>query len=250
MHLAGLLCQRPERRSNRKSPIRRTIAALYGDASRPDCAQDSARLAIPDKRLTPDIVAPHVTLTLQDSARLAISGKRLARCRRELERAYGKDLTRLRAIHSGSASVESATFLRLCVLEGLLARYTGDTAAAAKAAAAADVHAKRLAVSDAALAALQGMGFENKLAARALRFCAGDVAKAADFCMEQRAAKRARQAQDERSMQLTDQQRELGKTEGGAWIDVDAVQRMEEMGHPMLLAAEALRCVFRQNSVR
>jgi hypothetical protein len=82
---------------------------------------------------------------LQDAARLAISGKRLARARRELTRAYGADGSRLRALQPGSAT-ESATLLRLCVLEGVLARYARGEAAARAAARGADGLMARLQV--------------------------------------------------------------------------------------------------------
>jgi hypothetical protein len=180
-------------------------------------------------------------LPMQDSARLAISGKRLARARRTLEQAYGHGLQRLRKMQAG-LSVESATFLRLSILEGMLARYTGDIAVAARAARAAQSHLKQLTVSDTALAALVGMGFESRTSARALRFCEGDVVQATNFCLEQRATRAAQGVREARARELLQEQRGMGRTHDGGWIDVDCLQHLEELGYPLLLAAEALRC--------
>lgn len=82
---------------------------------------------------------------LQDADRLAISGRRLASARRALERAYGRDFTRLRALQGGSV-IESATCLRLCVLEGLLARYKDQPATVRCACGIAQAHAEKLRV--------------------------------------------------------------------------------------------------------
>ena len=97
-------------------------------------------------------------------------------------------------------------------------------------------------VSDAALASLMAMGYTRQLAARALRFCGGDVARATDFCLEHQNDRAQRRGRDARARQLTDQQRELGKALNGEWVDVGAVQQLEELGYPVMLVAEALRC--------
>jgi hypothetical protein len=180
---------------------------------------------------------------LQDEARLAISAKRLRRARMELERSYGHGEVRLKASQDG-ACAEAATFLRLACLEGVLARYAADTAACASAVAVADAKRKSLAVGDAALASLLGMGFELKLAVRAIRFCQGDLVRATDFCVQQQAGRAARAAEEKRDRKIRRKQGYLGRTEGGKWIDAQLMQQLEELGHPLLVAAEALRCGF------
>jgi hypothetical protein len=109
------------------------------------------------------------------------------------------------------------------------ARHTGDAAVPVQ-------------VSDAALAALMSMGHGRRLAARALRFSGGDVARASDFCLEHGARAAGAAAQDARARELTDQQRERGRTVEGQWIDVEGLQQLEQLGYPLMLAAEALRC--------
>jgi hypothetical protein len=108
--------------------------------------------------------------------------------------------------------------------------------------ATAEAHRQSLAVSDSALASLVGMGFDLKLAKRAVRFWKGDLGKAAEFCMEQKAAEAARAEEEEKARVLRKKQACLGRTEGGKWIDAHLMQQLESLGHPLLVAAEALRC--------
>lgn len=81
-------------------------------------------------------------------------------------------------------------------------------------------------VSDAALATLMAMGYEQRLAAHALRGAAGDVGKAAELCLQHMNDERARRVRDRRSAQLTQQQRDLGKTNAGHWLDMEALQQV------------------------
>ena len=178
---------------------------------------------------------------VQDDAQLAVSAKRLRRARAELERAYGHGQARLHRLQGGVDA--AATFLRLECLEGLLARYTGDAAACRRAVAAAQARCRALAVSDTALASLVAMGFESRSAVRALRFCAGDVAKATDVCMEQQAAAQRRKEDEAGARAARKLQKELGRTADGQWIDAQAMQQLEGLGFPVLVVAEALRCV-------
>lgn len=66
---------------------------------------------------------------LQDASRLGVSQQRLARARAALARAHGPNQERARVLH-GNFCPEHATYVRLETLEGMVAYYTQDWAAA------------------------------------------------------------------------------------------------------------------------
>ncbi|KAG2436923.1 hypothetical protein HXX76_006442 [Chlamydomonas incerta] len=179
---------------------------------------------------------------LGDLRRLAVSRERLSRARAGLERAHGADLQRLRALTGGAFSPELATYLRLEVLEGLVAFYGGEPAAAAEAAfRGAQAKWRRLQVSDGALAMLQGMGYDMKEARRGLRFSNGDVAAAVDFIQEQRAKQQERDDKRRKLHAWNYERLEYGKTPAGQYVDMEQLDKLQGLGYPRRLAAEALR---------
>ena len=89
-----------------------------------------------------------------------------------------------------------------------------------------------------------GMGFSSKLATRALRFCNSDVGQAADWCVQQRAARVARRDRDAASAAKRRLQLKLGRTLEGKWLDMEALGQLEQLGFEQPLACEALKCVL------
>ncbi|PNW85783.1 hypothetical protein CHLRE_03g205650v5 [Chlamydomonas reinhardtii] len=179
---------------------------------------------------------------LGDLRRLAVSRDRLCRARAGLERAHGADLQRLRSLTGGGFSPELATYLRLEVLEGLVAFYGGEPAATAESAfRGAQAKWRRLQVADGALAMLQGMGYDMKESRRGLRFSGGDVAAAVDFIQEQRAKQQERDEKRRKVHSWNYERLEYGKTAAGQYVDMEQLDKLEGLGYPRRLAAEALR---------
>ena len=184
---------------------------------------------------------------LRDPARLPDAVRRLERCREGFARAHGADLSRLRALHGGFQP-ELGLYVRLELLEAVAAFHDGDVAAARASLASAKARRDRLRVSDDALASLLAMGFEEKEATRALRFCGGDAAAAAAFIVDRRRrdaeAKRAAEARRASARE----RRRYGLTPAGALVDEGALETLCGMGYPRALAAAALRAT--ENAVQ
>ena len=88
------------------------------------------------------------------------------------------------------------------------------------------------------------MGRAPVQASRALRFCQGDTAAAVALAVEQRAAAEQRKGRQEAERKLRKQQKRLGRTSGGARVDMHLLERLcTGLGYERALAAEALRQV-------
>ena len=168
--------------------------------------------------------------------------RRLRLCRDGFQRAHGPNLERLRAVHGGCAP-ELGLYVKLELLEGVLALRAGDVNEARRKLCAARDKRDTLTrvVSPDALNALASMGIDVSDAARALRFCDGNVDAAAAHVMDARtkAEVAAKAAAARRETERA--ARRFGLTEFGALVDQNALASMETLGFPRALAAEALR---------
>ncbi|PNH08776.1 NEDD8 ultimate buster 1 [Tetrabaena socialis] len=179
---------------------------------------------------------------LGDVRRLAVGRERLAKARAGLARAHGPALERLRTLTGSSFSPELATYLRLEVLEGLVAYYGGENRATAESCfRAAQAKWQRLQVSDEALAILQHMGYGLQESRRGLRFSGGDMSAAVDFIQEQRKASQERESRRQQLHDWNHERIKYGKTTGGQYVDPKQLDRLAALGYERPLAAEALR---------
>lgn len=177
---------------------------------------------------------------LQDMARLADAGKRLSQAREGLRRSHGPHLERLRTLQGGFCP-ELAIYVRLELLEGVVAFHTGLFEAAKRSMVSAQSKYNQLQVSDEALAFLVSMGFSTKESQRALRVSGQDVNSAIEFVMDEKKKQLSRREEDRR---LEKQRRELksyGMTASGKVVDVSKLNELVTIGYEKLLAAEALR---------
>lgn len=177
---------------------------------------------------------------LKDMARIADAGKRLSQAREGLHKAHGPHLERLRVLQGGFRP-ELAIYLRLELLEGVVAFHTGLFEAAKRFMVSAQSKYNQLQVSDESLALLVSMGYGTKESQRALRVSGQDVNSAIEFVMEERRKKASRREEDRR---LEKRRRELkgyGKTESGKGVDSSMLDKLVSIGYEELLAAEALR---------
>ncbi|KAK4381425.1 hypothetical protein Sango_2970000 [Sesamum angolense] len=122
---------------------------------------------------------------LRDITWLSVAGVRLAKAREGIERAHGKESTRLRILQGGRYP-ELALHLRMELLEGVVAYHSGQLQKSKDALISAQAKYFQLQVPDEALSLLMSMGYKEREAKRALRMNNLDVGSAVDFLVEEK----------------------------------------------------------------
>eukprot|EP00775_Hariotina_reticulata_P012251 gene12251-12388_t len=182
-----------------------------------------------------------VCYKLRDVRRLGVCSERLSSARRMLERAHGLHQERLRLLH-GNFSPEHATYVRLGLLEGIVAFHSEDAAAARSHLMAAQARWQKLQLSETALLQLAEMGYSQVESARALRFSGGDLAAAVNFLTDQRAKQQERKAERKRQRSLQSERHKYDKTPvGKTYVDMESLEQLCQLGYERYVAAEALR---------
>ncbi|KAJ0984792.1 hypothetical protein J5N97_003148 [Dioscorea zingiberensis] len=177
---------------------------------------------------------------LRDISCLSVAGVRLAKARKGFERSHGKDSTRFRLLQSGQHA-ELALYLRLELLEGVVAYHSGKYAESRKALDSAQAKFLQLQIPDESLSLLMNMGYKEGSAKRALRMTGQDIQSAVDFLVEERAKKLRRHQEDIQRQQEIMEQKKYGKTPLKKAVDLHILQELVSIGFERCLAAEALR---------
>lgn len=177
---------------------------------------------------------------LRDINLLSVAGERLAKARVGIERAHGKDASRVRLLQ-GSRSVELSLYLRLELLEGVAAFHCGKLEKSKEALTSAKAKFSKLQVSDEALSLLMSMGYKEHEAKRALKMNGQDVESAINFLVEEREMKAKKQADDIKRQREIKEQKKYGKTLLGKAVDLQRLKELASIGFDRELAAEALR---------
>ncbi|KAG2298053.1 hypothetical protein Bca4012_009262 [Brassica carinata] len=177
---------------------------------------------------------------LRDIKCLSDAGFRLEKARKGLERAHGKDLSRVRLLQAGQCP-ELALYVRLELLEGVVAYHTGKNDKALNALKSAHAKLLQLQIPDETLSVVMGMGFQEKDAKRALRLNNKDIATSVNFLIEER-AKRAQKHKDDLQRQKEIlEQKTYGVTPMNKAVDMQMLDRLVLIGYARDLAAESLR---------
>lgn len=177
---------------------------------------------------------------LKDIKWLSDAGLRLAKAREGIERAHGKDSSRVRLLQAG-CHPELALHLRLELLEGVAAYHSCMFDKAREAINSAQMKYSQLQVPDEALSHVMDMGFKEGEAKRALRMCHQDVCKAVDFLFEERTKRDKKREEDiERQKEIKEQKR-YGMTPSKKAVDLQRLKELASIGYEKNLAAEALR---------
>ncbi|XP_010413737.1 PREDICTED: NEDD8 ultimate buster 1-like isoform X2 [Camelina sativa] len=177
---------------------------------------------------------------LRDIKCLSDAGVRLERARKGLERAHGKDLSRLRLLQAGQ-SPEMALYVRLELLEGVVAYHTGQCDKALNALKSAHAKFLQLQIPDETLSLVMGMGFQEKDAKRALRLNNQDIASSVDFLIEERAKRAQKREEDLQRQKEINEQKRYGVTPMKKAVDMQMLNRLNSIGYARDLAAESLR---------
>ncbi|XP_072977800.1 uncharacterized protein [Typha angustifolia] len=177
---------------------------------------------------------------LRDISCLSLAGRRLVKARKGFEHSHGKDSTRFRLLQDGRHS-ELAIYLRLDLLEGVVAYHSGNFEEARKSLSSAQAKYMQLQVPDEALSLLMGMGYKERAAKRALRMTCQDIQSAVDFLVEERAKKARRKEENIKRQKEIMEQKKYGKTSKNKAVDLQRLQELVSIGFEKYLAAEALR---------
>ncbi|KAK8919153.1 hypothetical protein KSP39_PZI021132 [Platanthera zijinensis] len=177
---------------------------------------------------------------LRDISCLTMAGVRLAKARDGFERSHGRDNARFRILQAGRPA-ELALYLRLELLEGVVAYYSGNLGESHRALIAAKSKFDQLQVPDEALSLLMSMGYKQREAKRALRMSGQDIQSAVDFLVEE-GVKKARRLQEniQRKKDIMEQ-KGYGMTPKNKPVNIQRLNELASMGFERYLAAEALR---------
>ncbi|KAL9339622.1 hypothetical protein Peur_068637 [Populus x canadensis] len=177
---------------------------------------------------------------LRDIAWIAVAGLRLKKAREGLERAHGKDSSRFRLLQAGRTS-ELALYLRLELLEGVVAYHSGQFDKSRKFLASAQEKFFQLQVTDEALSLVVSMGFGEWDAKRALRMSNQDIQSAVNFLVVEREKREQKMEDDIRRRNEIMQQKRYGVTPLKKAVDLQRLIEVVSIGFEKELAAEALR---------
>ncbi|KAJ6863442.1 NEDD8 ultimate buster 1-like [Populus alba x Populus x berolinensis] len=177
---------------------------------------------------------------LRDIAWIAVAGLRLKNAREGLERAHGKDSSRFRLLQAGRTS-ELALYLRLELLEGVVAYHSGQFDKSRKFLASAQEKFFQLQVPDEALSLVMSMGFGEWDAKRALRMSNQDIQSAVNFLVVEREKREQKREDDIRRRNEIMEQKRYGVTPLKKAVDLQRLTEVVSIGFEKELAAEALR---------
>lgn len=177
---------------------------------------------------------------LQDISRLSDAGMRLKKARVGIELCHGKDLQRVRLLQGGR-SPELALYMRLEMLEGIVAYHSGHFDKSSKVLNSALAKFLQLQTQDEALSHVMSMGFKECDARRALRLNSQDISCAADFLFEEKAARLKKRVDDILHRKEIKEQKRYGTTPLKKAVDLEKLKELVSIGFEKDLAAEALR---------
>ncbi|KAL2338448.1 hypothetical protein Fmac_012894 [Flemingia macrophylla] len=184
-------------------------------------------------------------LMIGDISLLPEAGKRLGMAREGLERAYGKYASCQRILHGGRYP-ELTMHLRLELLEGVVAYYSGQLNRAKAKLLSAQAKFEKLQDSEQALSVIMSMGFDDRDAKRALRLTVQDLGAAIDFLVEDKAKKAQIQKGDIERRTLSSFLLREQKLRDMALLikkpgDLQRLKELVSVGFEKEIAAEALR---------
>ncbi|KAK9269249.1 hypothetical protein L1049_001019 [Liquidambar formosana] len=172
---------------------------------------------------------------LRDIRWLSEAGIRLAKAREGIERAHGKDASRVRLLQAGRYP-ELALHLRLELLEGVVAYHSGQLEKSRKALTSAHAKFNQLQVPDEALAMLMSMGYKEHKAKRALRMSNQQIEMAIDFLVEEKAKKAQKIEEDIHRRDEIMEQKRYGMTPLRKAVDLQRLNELVSIGFEKELA--------------
>uniref|UniRef100_A0A162A9Z6 UBA domain-containing protein n=1 Tax=Daucus carota subsp. sativus TaxID=79200 RepID=A0A162A9Z6_DAUCS len=177
---------------------------------------------------------------LRDMSWLSLAGVRLAKARVGIERSHGKESSRVRILQGGRCP-ELPLYLRMDLLEGVVAYHSGQLQKSKDFLASAQAKYLRLQVPDELLSLLMSMGYKQNDAKRALRMSGQNVESAVDLLVDLKEKKMRKREDDRRRQREIMEQKRYGITPLRKAVDLQRLSELESIGFEKTLAAEALR---------
>ncbi|KAG6428452.1 hypothetical protein SASPL_112704 [Salvia splendens] len=169
---------------------------------------------------------------------LSVAGIRLEKAREGIERAHGKESTRIRILQ-GHCFPELALHLRMELLEGVIAYHRGHLQKSKDAMSSAQT--RFLQVPDESLSFLLSMGYKESEAKRALRMNNLDVGRALDFIVEEKAKRTQKRKENLQRQKEILEQKTYGTTPLNKAVNLSNLNQLVTIGFQKEIAAEALR---------
>ncbi|KQJ84922.1 NEDD8 ultimate buster 1 [Brachypodium distachyon] len=177
---------------------------------------------------------------LRDVSRLEVAGDRLKKARVGFERSHGKDSSRFRLLQA-ARHADLAIYVRLELLEGVVAYHNGHTEKARGSLSSAQSKYMQLQVPEEAITMLMEMGYEARASKRALKMTGYDIQSSVDLLCEEREKKIRRREQNLETQREIKEQWKFGKTPMNKAVDMQKLKGLTSIGFEKYLAAEALR---------
>ncbi|KAL8136060.1 hypothetical protein AgCh_010599 [Apium graveolens] len=177
---------------------------------------------------------------LRDMSWLSLAGVRLAKARVGIERAHGKESSRVRILQGGRCP-ELPLYLRMDLLEGVVAYHSGQLQKSKAFLSSAQAKYLQLQVPDELLSLLMSMGYRQNDAKRALRMSGQDVGSAVELLVDLKEKKMRKREDDRRRQHEIMEQKRFGITPLRKAVDLQRLSELESIGFERALAAEALR---------
>ncbi|VDI18110.1 Hypothetical predicted protein [Mytilus galloprovincialis] len=155
-------------------------------------------------------------------------------------RSYGSNFERLNAVKGGSGT-ELALFMRLHLLQGIVAFHQHRLQDARRLLSKAEFELQHLVVDSEKLTEVMTMGFNEREARLGLRASAGHIEQAVAHIMQRKEEKKgiSKKIKEERRKKRI--QKSLGLTANKDKVNVDSYEMLTNMGFGGGAAAEALR---------
>ncbi|CAG5123212.1 unnamed protein product [Candidula unifasciata] len=179
-------------------------------------------------------------LSLKNLDQLPDAEIRLSKSEECFKRCYGEKMERLASIKGGTGT-EQALFMRLYLLQGIVAFHKGDLINARNLFGRAEFVLTLLHVDETQLNEVMLMGFTEREARLGLRAKNGNVSQAVDYIVELKRKHEEANKHAKKDWNRRVQSKKLGKTAGGEPVNVDHYDSLVDMEFPPGAAAEALR---------
>ncbi|XP_055870657.1 NEDD8 ultimate buster 1-like [Biomphalaria glabrata] len=179
-------------------------------------------------------------LLLKNLEQLPDAEARLTTSETCFKRCYGEKMERLAAIKGGTG-MEQVLFMRLYLLQGIVAFHQGAIANAHNFLRRAEFVLTLLHVDDNKLQEIMLMGFTEREARLGLRAKNGNVQQAVAYIVEKKKEEEEVNKKAKKEWRQRVRGKKLGKTAGGEPVNVEYYDTLLDMDFPSGAAAEALR---------
>ncbi|KAK6165393.1 hypothetical protein SNE40_022327 [Patella caerulea] len=179
-------------------------------------------------------------LCLKNLDQLPDAARRLKTSEDCLIRSYGSNMERLTAVKGKSGS-EVALFMRLHLLQGVIAFHQHDFTKSSQLLKQAENDLKKLTVDPNLITQVMSMGFSERESRLGLRACDSDILQAVDYIMTKKKEKEEIKMKVKADREKRKKVRHLGKTANGDWVNPENFEMLLNMGYRPGAAAEAIR---------